>query len=83
MGMMTPDQIKIGRIQRKLTRALAQRDLYKRQCEHYKEVLDKSPFITQRHRNYIEYLKERQVVKELEIRVSEQALLIEKLRRGV
>jgi ppGpp synthetase/RelA/SpoT-type nucleotidyltranferase len=81
MGMLTPEQIKIGRIQRKLTRALMQRDLYKEKCEHYKEVLDLSPYITSRHEKYTDKLKEMQRVKDLETRVKEQALLIQELQK--
>lgn len=72
-------EIKLARTQRKLDRAIKQREYWKARCAHYKEVLDLSPQVERRHAAFLKERAERQHVKDLEARINEQALLITKL----
>jgi hypothetical protein len=70
---------KVGRLQRKVARALKQRDHWKAQHDQLRDVLDKFPWIEKRHTDYTKGIVERERVRGLEQRIKEQAALIERL----
>ena len=78
--MITPE-VRIGRLNKKMNKLRDQRNKATKELEHYKEVLDNHPYIQYRHKNYTEMVAERQRVKDLEVRVKEQAELIRLLQK--
>lgn len=69
----------IGRLQKKVAKLQKQRDHYKQQVVHYKEVMDAHPMTEYRYKKYKEMIAEQEYVKALETRVKEQAQLIQLL----
>ncbi len=77
----TANDVKIGRLQKRIDKLTKQRDYFKERLNHYEKVISMQPYIESRYTSYQDKLKERERVKELEHRVKEQALLIEKLQK--
>lgn len=78
---LTLDQIKLGRVRRKLGKALKQRDHYKERLHYYEQVISMQPYIERRYKGYLEMKQETERVKNLEARVKEQAALIKLLQK--
>lgn len=78
---ITQDQIHYNRLRRKLEKAIKQRDHYKQQLNYYQEVLAAQPYIERRYRSYLELKQETQRIRDLELRVKEQAALIKLLQK--
>ena len=76
---MRDPAVKIGRVQRKVARALKQRDHWKAQHDQLRDVLNKFPFIERRHQSLMDRRAEREQLRGLEQRVKEQAALIERM----
>ena len=74
-------EVIIGRLRKRIVKLMEQRDEYKNQLIHYREVLDHHPFIEREYKTYNERIKERERVKALETRVKEQEELIKLLRK--
>lgn len=73
------DQVTIGRLRKKITKLLQQRDNFAKQLTHYQHVLSMQPHLTTRYEAYEKLKAERERVKALEKRVKEQELLIKLL----
>lgn len=78
---ITLEQIKLGRVRRKLEKALKQRDHYKERLGYYEKVISMQPYLETRYKSYLEMKSERERVKQLEARVKEQAALIKLLQQ--
>lgn len=72
------DDVKIGRLKKRIAKLIKQRDNYKERFELYQKVISMQPFLMTRYDNYSDMVAERKRVKFLEDRVNEQALLIKK-----
>ena len=73
------EQVKIGRLTRKLHKLWVQRNNYKAELEKYKEILN-HPHIERSHTRLTEWKAELNRVRALETRVVEQEELIKFLR---
>lgn len=76
------EPVAMGRLRKRIEKLTKQRDHFKARCEHYAAVLDEHPTLEGRYRAWVEQRAERERVKGLEQRISEQAQLIEMLRKG-
>lgn len=76
-----PDQIKIGRLEKRIAKLTKQRDHFKESYTQLADVLEQFPWIQRRYKSYSDEKAERERVKELEQRVKEQALLIQELQK--
>lgn len=77
----TLEEVKIGRLQKRIEKLIKQRDNYKERFELYQKVISMQPFLMTRYDNYSDMVAERKRVKFLEDRVNEQALLIQELKK--
>jgi hypothetical protein len=77
----TEAAVTMGRLRKRIAKLMHQRDGYKNQLIHYREVLDHHPFREREYKDYNARIKERERVKALETRVVEQAELIKLLRK--
>jgi len=75
----TAEQVKIGRLQRRIERLIKQRDHFQKQYEHFKYVMEIVPYYTREYKTITKRNDELKRVYDLEQRVEEQALLIQKL----
>lgn len=73
---MTPIEVKLGRVQKRLRKVTKQRDYYKKQLEHYQNVIALQPFIATHYSSYEERRREYEELKMLRKRVKEQSALI-------
>jgi hypothetical protein len=80
---MTEENIKIGRLKKRIAKLTKQRDHFKEQFTLYQKVISMQPFLMSRYESYTEVVAERKRVKDLEARVKEQALLIQELRKSL
>lgn len=80
--MTLPEDIKIGRLRKRIDKLTQQREFWRKRCEDYAAVLNLHPAIEYHGRKWAEIKAERARVRELEQRVEEQALLIQKLSKG-
>jgi len=80
MNKLTPQEVEIGRLTKKLNKMRDQRDKARADLEHYKKVISMQPHLETRYKSYEERIAERQRVKDLEARVQEQAILIDALK---
>lgn len=78
-GLGAVPEVKIGRLQKKISKLIIQMDYWKNQHDHYKKVIDSLPSLEQKYNRYLEMVVERKRVVDLEKRVQEQALLIANL----
>lgn len=78
----SPEDIQIGRLERKIEKLKRQVNYYKEQCCHYQAVINLHPGLVTRHRTYTEFLEEKKRVAQLEERVREQAKLILLMEEG-
>jgi cobalamin biosynthesis Co2+ chelatase CbiK len=76
---MTPEEIKIARLQRKVAKLIAKRDFYQRQYKHYAHVISMQPHLEVRYNRYEDYKKEWARVRDMERRMKEQEILIQLL----
>jgi ppGpp synthetase/RelA/SpoT-type nucleotidyltranferase len=74
-------EVIIGRLRKKIVKLMEQRDGYKNELVHYREVLDHHTFREREYKDYNARIKERERVKALETRVKEQEELIKLLRK--
>lgn len=79
---LTPDQIKIGRLEKKIKKLIQQRDHFKQEFDRYFKIFAEQQWIAHHHRSYNEFLKERKELADLKARVTEQELLIKALLNG-
>ena len=77
----TESEVIIGRLRKKIVKLMEQRDGYKNELVHYREVLDHHTFREREYKDYNARIKERERVKALETRVKEQEELIKLLRK--
>lgn len=77
---MPTDEVRIGRLQRKVIRVLEQRDYWKAQHQRLRKVLDEFPFIERTRERYDKVIATRERIRDLERRVKEQSALIEHLQ---
>lgn len=80
-NIFTREEVKIGRLEKRIAKLTKQRDFYKARCNNYKEVLDLHPNSVIRYASYTDRVLEHKHKKDLERRVEEQALLIQELRK--
>jgi len=78
--MPHPD-VTIGRLRRRIERLKKQRDHFRKQAELRQQMIDLAPYIERRWKTHTEALAEQARVKDLERRVREQAMLIERLAK--
>lgn len=75
----TNEEIRIGRLEKRIRKLTEQRDHYKTEYLKLREFLDMFPYYERRARQLFEERDERKRVKEIETRCKEQAELIKKL----
>lgn len=75
----TADQVRIGRLEKKIRKLEQQRDHFKERYEHYAHVISMQPYLERRWESYTAMKTEIERIKQLEARVREQALLIKAL----
>ena len=80
MNKLTPQEVEIGRLTKKLNKMRDQRDKARADLEHYKKVISMQPHLENRYKSYEARLAEMKRVKDLEKRVEEQAMLIAALK---
>lgn len=68
--------VKIGRLNKKISRLKVQRDYWKKQHDHYAKVISLQPYLETRYKSYEERVRAQDHVKILEKRVKEQEILI-------
>ena len=73
---ISKENIKIGRLERKIVKLKKTVAHYMERCESYEHVINLNPMLVTRHQSYTEAVEERKRVKQLEERVQEQAKLI-------
>ena len=71
----------IGRLRRRIEKLKRQRDHFRAQAELRQQMIDLAPYIERRWKQRTETLVEQARVKDLERRVREQAMLIERLAK--
>lgn len=75
----TPEEIKIGRLEKKIKKLIQQRDHFKQEVDRYFKLFSDHQWIERRYRSYNEFLKEKKELADLKARVTEQELLIKAL----
>jgi len=76
----TIHEIELGRLTKKLNKIKDQRDKARKDLEYYKKVISMQPYIAKRYESYENRIAEIKRVKDLEVRVQEQSILIDALR---
>ena len=78
---LTPEQIKIGRLERKLRREQDRSAMYKEQLKHYRTVLSDLPYLERMWERHQTRMREWERYREIAQRNREQAALIERLQK--
>jgi len=75
------DQIRIGRLEKRIVKLRKQVNHYKEVCVTYRKILNFHPNLQSRYEVYEDMVKERNRIRQLELRVVEQAKLIALLEK--
>ena len=78
-AMISSEQITIGRLRKRIVKLTQQRDSAQKLNEHYKEIVNRHPFVKSFENKYQKALAERQELESLRKRVKEQEELITRL----
>lgn len=78
---LSREEIMINRLLRKIERLGRKVDFYKKRCSSYQEVIDLNPALESRYRTHQERIAERERVRQLEQRITEQSKLISLLEK--
>jgi len=78
-GMGAIPEVVIARIKRKNAKLLVQRDFWKSKHDHYKKIIEEIPSLEYKYNKYMNAIAEHKRVADLEKRIKEQSILIEKL----
>lgn len=76
----TPHEVEIGRLTKKLNKMRDQRDKARADLEYHKKVVAMQPYLETRYKTYEDRVAERRRIEDLEVRVQEQAKLIQLLQ---
>ena len=77
----TPEEVRIGRLQKRIKKLTAQRDHYKEEYSRMVDILKHFPIYERRHKEYLELYNEKLKIKKLESRVWEQEQLLARFRK--
>jgi uncharacterized coiled-coil protein SlyX len=80
MNQLTPNEVQINRLTKKLNKMRDQRDKARADLEHYRKVISMQPYLENRFKSYEARVAEMKRVKDLEDRVKEQSILIDALK---
>lgn len=75
------EEIKTGRLEKKIAKLRKQVNHYKEMCVTYGKILNFHPNLQSRYEVYEDMVKERNRIRQLELRVVEQAKLIALLEK--